>query len=496
MFVERQSADHKKVPDEKSSVPTWWPSEQVAQPRHRRAIGGNGVPEVDLPRWRPPVIAPAVFESASVATMLGDDSSKPRDLLDMLDDELSIPVGWVEAPEEPRQGPGWIEARGSGGFAWGDTVIGRSDLDSDDGQPLPEPIGRSIVPGAPLDQQVVPAFFAAKIIETRVVDSDDVASKLPSMPRAPQLPTVSMAPSVFDITGALHVDDDPDHDPLSPKVAIHERIPWGLVVRGVVASAIAVTLAIAGFTVWRTQSVSSRNEAARSAIGAFVDGKSMRASISYQSERSLIRGEATAVKSPLSQRIVLDVPVDGNRLVPPIPVEVVWISGDLYVHSRLMPGGGAGDWIVVRTASTTDMRPRVDLGQIVGAPVVDPFVALRLVSRFGTVVGDAQSEEVNGRATTKYAVAVDVAALREGDNAEARSVVSMLGWTTSVEVSVWVEKGELVQIEVPYSSKGLRGTITVQPKQGAPVDPASAPGTSIDATTIAELAPSLENAIR
>jgi hypothetical protein len=488
-----EPADHKNVPDESSQVPTWWPTEQEATPRARRVIGGNGVPEVDLPRWRPPVIAPAVAASTGVATMLGDDVAKPRELLDMLDDDLSIPAGWIEEDVEPRQGPGWIEARGGGGFAWGDTIIGRIDT-TDEVVAPPEPMSLAVVPGAPLDQQVVPGFFAAKIIETRVED-DDGAAHLPSTPRAPVLPTVSMAPGGFGTADALHVDDDPEHDPLSPKVAIIERIPWGLVLRGVVASAVAITVVIAGFTMWRQRAASSRGSAARSAIDSFIDGPSMRASIAYGSDRSLIRGEASAIKSPMSQRIVVDVPVDGNRLVPPVPVEVVWIGGDLYLHSRLMPGGGDGKWIVVRTASTTDMRPRVDLGQVTGAPVVDPFVALRLVNRYGTIGADGVGAEVGGRAATKYVVTLDSAELRAAQSAEVNAIASTFGWNGTVEIGVWVADGKLLQAEVPFSWKGLQSTLTLQPKHDAQVAPASAPGASVDATTITELGPALAIAI-
>jgi hypothetical protein len=481
------------VAENEYSVPTWWPAERAAQPRARRAIGGNGVPEIDLPRWQPPVISPAILPSQGIATMLGDDGAQSRELLDMLDDELAIPATWIEV-DEPKQGPGWIEARGRGGFAWGDTTIGRVESDE---QPVetPEPVALPVVPGAPLEQQVIPSFFTAKVIETKVVELARGVSQLPATPRAPQLPSVSMSAD-FDITNVLHVEDDPDVDPLTPRVLIHERIPWATVARAAIASVVTVTLAIVAVTAWRQRSSSARSDVARSAVATFLSTGTTHASVVYKTGSSLIRGEVTATKAPITQRFTASIPVEGNQVAPPIRIETIWLGTDLYLRSSLMPGGEQGDWIALRTASSSDMRSRVELAELVGAPVADPLVGLRVVSRFGSVSGAGRPEEVVGRTTTRYTVIVDSAAVRNSDDAEAKSIVAMLGWNGTIELAVWIENGKLVQVEMPYTAFGKRGTVAVQPKDVGQSEPIVAPDKSVDAAAVRELGAILDNAVR
>jgi hypothetical protein len=172
-------------------------------------------------------------------------------------------------------------------------------------------------------------------------------------------------------------------------------------------------------------------------------------------------------------------------------VRTIWLGGDLFIQST-----ANADWYVVHTASSIDMRPRVDVSKLVGISVPDPIVPMQLIAKFSTSNGDGADDTVNGLPTKRYQLTVDASAVRNDASGDLARIVATYNWVGDVKVTVWVDgSGRLAQARFPFSNQGAQGTVVMTPLPPGSIEAVTAPADAIDATSVPELAAALTDAI-
>jgi hypothetical protein len=499
-------ADERKVTDD-TSVPTWWPTEQAARPRQRRSVGGNGVPVIANEAWQPPTQNRQLPQAQSVATMLGDDDSRPRDLVDMLDDEAFVaPLGWHEPTVRPENG--WIETQSGPVDLWRPAVVGAVNTPQQDVVGAPAPVSATSVPGAPIAAPVANVSdlttrratgFEATVIEAHVVGetasrrveaSDPTSAKsLPAMPKAPALPVLASLER-FNISDALHVEEDTSIDPLNPQVIVIARFNWGKALR--IASIVlsALTLLIVGVSFWQTHAASSRGDAVRAAAARALKVETLNGKVRYESGGVAYTGDVDAQRDPVRQHLVFSGPTPGTQ-AGNTSFETIWFDGDLYVRSPKSAAHVGDEWVLVRLAAQNDMRSRVDMASVLGTRTPEPLLPLRVLAKAPIdSVSAGRSEAVDGVDATRYTVTINTGAIRaKDDNDDVRRTVKQYGWTKAVKGDVWIDKsGQLVKFQFPYLGDG---TLTVSLVAGTGDLSIDLPADAHDASSLPEFAAAL-----
>jgi hypothetical protein len=117
-------------------------------------------------------------------------------------------------------------------------------------------VGRSTYPSPPGWNEPV-GWIESPVRPTQFERSDEpVRSDLPAV-------RTSTALERFDISQALHVEEDHTIDPLSPKVTVVTRFAWKKLARNVSVVLVASAFILVGFTVLNVRGAASRLRAVR-----------------------------------------------------------------------------------------------------------------------------------------------------------------------------------------------------------------------------------------
>jgi hypothetical protein len=295
----------------------------------------------------------------------------------------------------------------------------------------------------------------------------------------------------FDISQALHVDEDHTIDPLAPNVTVVHRFAWKKLALNVAIVLVASALILVGFTVLNTRGASSRLLAVRTAAALAQDSETLTGQVRYVIGGETYVGAVDAQRDPVMQHF--KVTDDGARTGTSSTFESIWIRGDLYVRSAQAATGLGDKWVVVHRAASSDMRSRIDMRAVLAIPTPEPLLPLRVLAKNAMSAKEAGSETINGVQTTHYVVAVDTNKIRSGDTFDdIRRTVKHYSWIGVIKADLWLDgTGKLVQMAVPYSTTG-RLTVTFQAGSGAlAID---VPTDAEDASTIPEFVSVLDRA--
>jgi hypothetical protein len=313
-------------------------------------------------------------------------------------------------------------------------------------------------------------------------------------PARSDLPAVrtSTAMERFDISQALHVEEDHTIDPLAPKVTVITRFAWKKLAINVSVVLVASVLILIGFTVLNARGAASRLVAVRAAAARALAAETLTGQLRYVSDEGTYVGVVDAQRDPVMQHFSVTEGPTAKRDTS-ATFESIWIRGDLYVRSAQSAAGLGDKWVVVHRGASSDMRARLNMSAVLAIRAPEPLLPLRVLAKNAASATEAGKETIDGVSTTHYIVMVDTNKIRSGDTLDdVRLTVKNYGWIGATNLDLWLDSsGQIVKLEVPFDSNG-RLTMMLQDGTGAlSID---VPTDAADASAIPEFVSVLDGA--
>jgi predicted small integral membrane protein len=308
------------------------------------------------------------------------------------------------------------------------------------------------------------------------------------------LPAVRTSTAVerFDISQALHVEEDHTIDPLAPNVTVVTRFAWKKLARNVAIVFVASAVILIGFTVLNQRGASSRLLTVRAATVRALGSETLTAQLRYVSDGGTYVGTVDAQRDPVVQHFSVTEAPTGNSTTSST-FESIWIRGDLYVRSPKSAAGLGDKWVVVHRAASRDMRARINMSAVLAIRAPEPLLPLRVIAKHVESAKEAGSDTINGVRATHYIATIDTNKIRSGDTLDdVRLTVKHFGWIGLTDADIWIDQaGEIVKLELPFDTTG-RLTMTIQGGTGKLS--AEVPAEAADASTLPEFVAVLDGA--
>jgi hypothetical protein len=397
----REPTDKRKVSDN-DPAPMWWPSEQAAAPRRRRSGDRNEAAAVDVDEWQP--------RARSRKAANGGADIFDATVLDVQTQNYASPPGWLNPV-------GWVE-----------------------------PTARS---------QPVSAVIETNVTGAPTARPHDFGPM--TAPRMSDLPAVRTSTDIerFDISRALHVDEDHTIDPLAPIVTVVNRFAWKKLARNVAIVLAASIVIVVGFTVVNSRGSSSRVLAVKSAAARALESEILTGQLRYVTDQGVYVGTVDAQRDPVLQHFTVTGEPNAKRIASST-FESIWIRGDLFVRSAQSAAGLGDKWVVVHRGAAGDMRARIDMSAVLAISTPEPLLPLRVIAKNAASAKEAGRETIDGVATTHYVVVIDTNKIRSIDTLDdVRLTLKQYGWIGETKLDVWIDgAGQLVKMDVPVPNNG------------------------------------------